>query len=168
MDVRGFFVAAGGGMIGGRERVQDGFFAALRTGMVMSGLTGGVENIPVKVFAEAADASVAVAREIAELIRAKAGRGERAVLGLATGSTPVGVYAELVRMCKAGEVSFKNVVTFNLDEYFPMGRGSCRVIGGSCRNICLSMWIFCRGMCMCRMGRSRWRRWRGFVSGMSR
>src|SRR4051794_38132576 len=94
------------------------------TGMVMSGQASGVEKIPGKGFSEAADASVAVAREIGELIRAKAARGEKAVLGLATGSTRVGVYAELVRMCGggAGEVSFKNVVTFNLDEYFPMGR----------------------------------------------
>ena len=39
------------------------------------------------------------------------------VLGLPTGSSPLGVYAELVRKCKAGELSFKNVVTFNMDEY---------------------------------------------------
>ena len=39
------------------------------------------------------------------------------VLGLATGSSPIGVYEELVKMNKAGEVSFANVVTFNMDEY---------------------------------------------------
>ena len=39
------------------------------------------------------------------------------VLGLPTGSSPIGVYKELARMNKAGEVSFKNVVTFNMDEY---------------------------------------------------
>ncbi len=39
------------------------------------------------------------------------------VLGLPTGSSPIGVYNELVRMYKAGEISFKNVVTFNMDEY---------------------------------------------------
>src|SRR3954471_20353477 len=65
-----------------------------------------------------------VARRIAELIRAKAGAGERAVLGLATGSTPIGVYRELIRMhCHEG-LSFARVVTFNLDEYYPMDPGS--------------------------------------------
>ncbi len=76
----------------------------------MSGTSGSPppsEKIPVQVFAEAHDASVAVARQIAELIREKAKAGQRAVLGLATGSTPVGVYGELVRLHKAGELSFK-------------------------------------------------------------
>ncbi|HVS73565.1 MAG TPA: glucosamine-6-phosphate deaminase [Phycisphaerae bacterium] len=82
----------------------------------------GIEKIPVEVFGDAGEASVAVARGIAALIREKEREGRKCVLGLATGSTPVGVYAELVRMCAAGEVSFRNVVTFNLDEYFPMGR----------------------------------------------
>jgi glucosamine-6-phosphate deaminase len=80
------------------------------------------EKIPVKVYGEAHEASAAVAREITDLIRVKTKAGQKAVLGLATGSTPVGVYAELVRLHKAGEVSFRNVVTFNLDEYFPMQR----------------------------------------------
>ena len=39
------------------------------------------------------------------------------VLGLPTGSSPIPVYKELIRMYKAGEISFKNVVTFNMDEY---------------------------------------------------
>ncbi len=39
------------------------------------------------------------------------------VLGLPTGSTPLGVYAELIKMYQNGEISFKNVVTFNMDEY---------------------------------------------------
>ena len=79
-----------------------------------------VEHIPVTVYGSSAQASRAVAREIADLIRAKAARGERAVLGLATGSTPTAVYEELVRMHRDEGLSFKNVVTFNLDEYWPM------------------------------------------------
>jgi len=79
-----------------------------------------VEHIPVTVYTSSAQASRAVAREIADLIRAKAARGENAVLGLATGSTPTAVYEELVRMHREEELSFKNVVTFNLDEYWPM------------------------------------------------
>ena len=42
------------------------------------------------------------------------------VLGLATGSTPIGTYEELVQLYKAGEIDFKDVVTFNLDEYYPI------------------------------------------------
>lgn len=68
-----------------------------------------------------ADASRRVAREIADRIRQKNAEGKRCVLGLATGSTPTGVYAELVRMHREEKLSFKNVVTFNLDEYHPMG-----------------------------------------------
>ncbi len=61
-----------------------------------------VEIIPVQVFAEAGQASVFVAQEIAALIRRKAAANQMAVLSLATGSTPVGVYAELVRLHQAG------------------------------------------------------------------
>jgi glucosamine-6-phosphate deaminase len=78
------------------------------------------EHIPVAVHATSAAASAAVAREIADLIRAKAARGQRAVLGLATGSTPVGVYAELVRLHQEEGLSFASVTSFNLDEYWPM------------------------------------------------
>ncbi len=46
--------------------------------------------------------------------------GQPCVLGLATGSSPLDIYRELIRMYKNGEVSFKNVVTFNLDEYYPL------------------------------------------------
>src|SRR4029450_7219474 len=80
----------------------------------------GVEKIPVTVYPGRDQASKAVAAEIADLIRAKAAKGERAVLGLATGSTPTAVYDELIRLHKQDGLSFKNVVTFNLDEYYPM------------------------------------------------
>lgn len=80
------------------------------------------EKIPCQVFEHANDASIAVAHHIAELIRRRAAEQKRCVLGLATGSTPVGVYAELVRMHFEEGLSFKNVVTFNLDEYFPMAK----------------------------------------------
>ncbi len=83
-------------------------------------LVSAVEKIPVTVYTSSADASKAVAREIAELICEKTARGETTVLGLATGSTPTGVYDELVRLHKDEGLSFKRVVTFNLDEYYPM------------------------------------------------
>lgn len=78
------------------------------------------EKIPVQVFPTSTEASKAVAREIAELIQSKAAAGEPCVLGLATGSTPTTLYAELVRMHQQEGLSFDNVVTFNLDEYYPM------------------------------------------------
>lgn len=61
-----------------------------------------------------------MALRIAGLIRQKQQNGEQAVLGLATGATPVQVYAELVRLHKEEGLSFRNVITFNLDEYYPM------------------------------------------------
>jgi glucosamine-6-phosphate deaminase len=78
------------------------------------------ERIPCRVFRHAGEASKAVAAEIADLIRARAAEGKHCVLGLATGSTPVGVYGELVRLHQEEGLSFKHVVTFNLDEYYPM------------------------------------------------
>ena len=65
-----------------------------------------------------------VARRIAERIRAKRDAGKRTVLGLATGSTPIGVYRELIRMHRDEMFSFADVVSFNLDEYHPMDPGS--------------------------------------------
>ncbi|USO00342.1 MAG: glucosamine-6-phosphate deaminase [Phycisphaeraceae bacterium] len=79
-----------------------------------------LERAPVLVYASSAEASRAVAHEIAALIRDKAARGEHAVLGLATGSTPHAVYDELVRLHRDEGLSFANVVSFNLDEYWPM------------------------------------------------
>jgi glucosamine-6-phosphate deaminase len=78
------------------------------------------ERIPTIIYPNSEEASKAIAMEIASLIRAKAKEGKQAILGLATGSSPKMVYAELIRMHKAENLSFKNVVTFNLDEYFPM------------------------------------------------
>ncbi|MDX2111693.1 MAG: glucosamine-6-phosphate deaminase [Verrucomicrobiota bacterium] len=78
------------------------------------------ERIPVTLFANSREASRRVALEFANLIRAKQMLGQTAVLGLATGSTPIGVYQELVRMHREEGLSFRNVVTFNLDEYFPI------------------------------------------------
>lgn len=78
------------------------------------------EKLPVTVYPNEEIASTNVAQRIAEIIRRKQQAGERAVLGLATGATPVTMYGELIRMHKEEGLSFKNVVTFNLDEYYPM------------------------------------------------
>ncbi len=78
------------------------------------------EKVPVTVFPSQNDASIHVAQRIAKIITDKQAQGEKAVLGLATGATPVKVYKELVRLHKEEGLSFQNVVTFNLDEYYPM------------------------------------------------
>jgi glucosamine-6-phosphate deaminase len=78
------------------------------------------ERLRVEILDPPEALAAAVARRIATLIRARAAAGRRAVLGLATGSTPVGVYRELVRMHREEGLSFANVDTFNLDEYWPM------------------------------------------------
>ena len=78
------------------------------------------EKLPVSVYGNQQEASIAVAGRIAKLIRDKQANGQQAVLGLATGVTPIRVYAELVRLHKEEGLSFKSVITFNLDEYYPM------------------------------------------------
>jgi len=80
------------------------------------------EKIPVKIFSDMKDGSVFVANQIAALIKEKQKNNEKCVLGLATGSTPKTLYAELVRLHKNEGLSFKNVVTFNLDEYYPIDK----------------------------------------------
>lgn len=81
------------------------------------------EKMPVRIFENSEEASVFVADEIASLIRERQKAKKNCVLGLATGSTPTRVYAELVKLHDQG-LSFKNVITFNLDEYFPMRKDS--------------------------------------------
>jgi glucosamine-6-phosphate deaminase len=78
------------------------------------------ERLPVTVYPDQRTAAVAVAGRIAALIRRKEKKEEKTILGLATGVTPIGVYAELVRLHREEGLSFKNVITFNLDEYYPM------------------------------------------------
>lgn len=78
------------------------------------------ERIPVRIYPNLKEGSLAIAKQIAALIREKQKKKEKCVLGLATGSTPKTLYAELVRMHKEEKLSFKNVITFNLDEYYPI------------------------------------------------
>lgn len=78
------------------------------------------EKLPIKIWSDPLEASRHVAQSIALAMRQKQQDGEKIVLGLATGSTPIKVYEELVRMHKEDGLSFQNVVTFNLDEYYPM------------------------------------------------
>ena len=79
-----------------------------------------LERIRTVVVDEHEELARLVAHRIASLIRERAAVGSTAVLGLATGSTPIGVYRELIRMHREEGLSFANVVSFNLDEYYPM------------------------------------------------
>jgi glucosamine-6-phosphate deaminase len=82
------------------------------------------ERIRTVVVDDHEDIARLVAMRIATLIRERNAAGETTVLGLATGSTPIGVYRELIRMHEEGDLSFADVVTFNLDEYYPMPKES--------------------------------------------
>jgi glucosamine-6-phosphate deaminase len=84
----------------------------------------GGERIRTVVVEDHEDIARLVASRIATLVRERSAAGERAVLGLATGSTPIGIYRELIRMHRTEGLSFANVVTFNLDEYYPMPKDS--------------------------------------------
>jgi len=82
------------------------------------------EKIHNVIFDSSYKASIIVAQEIASLIRKKSELKQNCVLGLATGSSPIKVYEELVRMHKEEGLSFANVITFNLDEYYPMDKSN--------------------------------------------
>ena len=82
--------------------------------------TDSLEKIAVKIFPTSACGSLYVAQEIANLIKEKEAVGKKCIIGLATGSSPKTLYAELVRMHQEEGLSFKNVITFNLDQYYPM------------------------------------------------
>ncbi|HEY0039612.1 MAG TPA: glucosamine-6-phosphate deaminase, partial [Flavisolibacter sp.] len=85
-------------------------------------LTDSFERVPTQIFAAPSEGAKWVAQQVAEVIRQKDVAGGKCVLGLATGSTPKFLYSELVRLHKEEGLSFKNVVTFNLDEYYPIER----------------------------------------------
>jgi len=82
------------------------------------------ERIRTVVVEDHEDIARLVANRIATLIGERNASGEPTVLGLATGSTPIGVYRELIRMHNDDGLSFADVVTFNLDEYYPMPKDS--------------------------------------------
>lgn len=81
-----------------------------------------VTNIPFVVFDSPDVACRQVASEIAQLIRERSSRGRQTVLGLATGSTPLPLYRELIRLHREEGLSFRSVTSFNLDEYLGLDR----------------------------------------------
>lgn len=82
------------------------------------------EKLPTQIYETALEASAYVAREIIALVKSRQKAGKKAVLGLATGSTPIKVYEYLVKAHLEEGLSFANVVCFNLDEYLPMDPNS--------------------------------------------
>ncbi|HEX7077115.1 MAG TPA: glucosamine-6-phosphate deaminase [Candidatus Eisenbacteria bacterium] len=82
------------------------------------------ERIPVVIAESYDDLARPIARRIAGIMRERRGRGLGTVLGLATGSTPIGVYRELIRMHREEGLDWSHVVAFNLDEYYPMAPDS--------------------------------------------
>ena len=82
------------------------------------------ERVPVRVFPSSRDSSCSIATSIAKLIRERQKEGRTAVLGLATGSTPMRLYSKLIKMHRQDGLSFRNVITFNLDEYYPIDKSS--------------------------------------------
>ena len=89
-------------------------------------LSDSFERIPVQIFHDEEEGSRYAANLIATLIKDKERKGEKAVLGLATGSSPISLYRELVRMHREEGLSFRNVITFNLDEYYPIEKDAIR------------------------------------------
>ena len=77
-------------------------------------------RVPSLLLPNSAAANRFVAREIDKLVRARNAAGKPTVLGLATGSTPVGLYRELIRLHEDEKLDFSKVITFNLDEYLPL------------------------------------------------
>src|ERR1700736_3056277 len=77
-------------------------------------------KIPTLFFSTSVQASRHVALMIESLIRQNNSAGRPTVLGLPTGSTPLGLYRELIRLHKEADLDFSRVITFNLDEYLPM------------------------------------------------
>lgn len=78
------------------------------------------EKVYTNIFASESSGSMYVAREIENCIREKQKFGELCILGITTGKSPVGVFRALVEIHKKENLSFRNVVVFSLDEFFPI------------------------------------------------
>ncbi len=82
------------------------------------------EKVPVQIYKNSTEGSNAVAAQIAALIKEKQAKKLPCILGMATGTTPILLYKELVRLHKEEGLSFKNVITINLDEYYPIEKSA--------------------------------------------
>ncbi|NIM49902.1 MAG: glucosamine-6-phosphate deaminase [Gemmatimonadales bacterium] len=82
------------------------------------------ERVRTVIVEDPDDLAVLLADRVVEIIQRETEAKGRCVLGLATGSTPIGIYRELIRRHQGGNVDFSHVITFNLDEYYPMSPSS--------------------------------------------
>ena len=78
------------------------------------------EKLHTVCFENSEIASKLIAREICDLVKSKQAKNKNCVLGFATGSSPRIIYKEIVKIHKEESISFKNVISFNLDEYYPI------------------------------------------------
>ena len=81
-----------------------------------------MKNLHNVIVKSSSEGSKLIANSIALLIKEKQAQNKMCVLGLATGSSPLSVYRELVRLHKEENLSFENVISFNLDEYYPLAK----------------------------------------------
>ena len=80
------------------------------------------EKLRTNIYTDTNEGAYAIAQKVAALIRDKENHGERCVLGLSGGFSPLGVYDELVRMHQEEDLSFADVVVFNVSEFFPVNQ----------------------------------------------
>lgn len=78
------------------------------------------EKLHTVTFDNSQEASTLIAREICDLVKSKQEKNKNCVIGFATGSSPTKVYQEIIKIHNDESLSFNNVITFNLDEYFPI------------------------------------------------
>ena len=88
-----------------------------------------LEKVPTSIYESMDDGSFAVAKEIATQIRKKQSAGEKYVLALPGGRSPLNVYNELIRMHKEEQLSFKNVVVFLEYEFYPLSASDAGILG---------------------------------------
>ena len=79
-----------------------------------------LEKIPTDIYESVEEGANYIAREIAQTIREKQKAGRFCVLALPGGNSPSHVYQELIRMHKEEGLSFRNVIVFNMYEYYPL------------------------------------------------
>jgi len=102
------------------ERTPERYFRS--TDMIESLRQTRYEKLRTSIYADAGEGALAIAQKVATLIREKENEGERCVLGLSGGFSPLGVYDELVRMHREEDLSFADVVVFNVSEFFPFNK----------------------------------------------
>lgn len=100
------------------ERTPERYFRS--TDMIESLRQTRYEKLRTTIYADPNEGARSIAQKVATLIREKENAGERCVLGLSGGFSPLGVYDELVRMHLEEDLSFEDVVVFNVSEFFPV------------------------------------------------